>query len=85
MAPGIVRRFYREAQITSSLNHENIIRVYDYYEESDEYFIIMEMIDGETLEEYVKDRQLSINDALRFISEIWNLQILWYQMTGLLK
>jgi len=72
MAPGIVRRFYREAQITSSLNHENIIRVYDYYEESDEYFIIMEMIDGETLEEYVKDRQLSINDALRFISEISN-------------
>lgn len=70
MTPSIVQRFYREAQIASSLEHENIIRVHDYYEESGEYFIIMEMVEGQTLEQYVKDRQVSINEALRIIREI---------------
>lgn len=70
MSPGTVQRFYREAQIASGLEHDNIIRVHDYYEESGEYFIIMEMVDGKTLEQYVKDHPVSINEALRIISEI---------------
>lgn len=65
-----VQRFYREAQIASSLEHDNIIRVHDYYEESGEFFIIMEMVDGQTLEQYVRERPVSINEALRIISEI---------------
>lgn len=70
ISSSVIQRFYREAQIASNLNHENIIRVHDYYEESGEYLIIMEMIDGQTLEQYVKDRPVSINEAIRIIGEI---------------
>ena len=65
-----VQRFYREAQIASSLEHDNIIRVHDYYEESGEFFIIMEMVDGQTMEQNVREHPLSINEALRIISDI---------------
>lgn len=70
ISPNIVQRFYREAQIASSLNHENIVRVHDYYEESGEYFMVMEMVDGQTLEQYVRDQPMSIAEALRVITEI---------------
>lgn len=68
--PNAVNRFYREAQITSVLNHENIIGVYDYFEQSGEYYIVMEMVEGDTLEQYVRDKKLSIKESLRIFVDI---------------
>ncbi len=68
--PNAVNRFYREAQIASGLQHDNIVAVYDYYEDSGEYFIVMEIVDGQTLEEYVRNNEVSVNDALRIIQEV---------------
>ena len=44
-----VERFRREAQSAANLSHPNIVSVYDWGEEGDTYFIVMEYIDGRPL------------------------------------
>lgn len=44
-----LERFRREARATAGLSHPNVARVFDYGEDGDRPFIVMELIDGETL------------------------------------
>ena len=44
-----VARFRREAQQAAGLSHPNIVSIYDWGEDEDTYFIVMELIDGRTL------------------------------------
>ncbi len=53
----------REAQQTQKLSHPNIIRVYDFGVDGDIYFLVMEYVDGETLESLI---QRSRPDGLRY-------------------
>ncbi|MBN1129760.1 MAG: protein kinase [Chitinispirillaceae bacterium] len=46
----ILKRFNNEARTASSLSHENIITIFDYGEEKDSFFIVMEQVDGCDLE-----------------------------------
>jgi formylglycine-generating enzyme required for sulfatase activity/predicted Ser/Thr protein kinase len=48
------RRFQREAQAAGTLNHPNIVAIYDYNEEADTAFIAMEFVEGRTLGELFK-------------------------------
>jgi serine/threonine protein kinase len=49
-------RFEREARSLASLNHPNIVHIYDYGEFRDAPFIVMEYVRGETLAEAIKRR-----------------------------
>jgi serine/threonine-protein kinase len=51
-----VERFRREAQAVARLNHPNIVAVYDWGEDDDTAFIVMEYVDGQTLREVLYDR-----------------------------
>jgi len=54
-----VRRFYREAQFTASLTHPNTVRVFDVGQTaSGALFIAMELLDGPTLEDVLKQRRI---------------------------
>ncbi len=44
-----IRRFRREAQSASSLDHPNIVSIYDIGEEGDIYYIVMEYVEGMTI------------------------------------
>lgn len=51
-----VLRFEREAQAATSLNHPNIVEVYDVGEYKGHHFIVMEYVPGKTLKQVIKDR-----------------------------
>jgi len=54
--PQALKNFLREAKSAASLNHPNIVTVYDAGEQDGLYYIAMEYVDGNTLKEIVKHR-----------------------------
>ena len=50
---GIRRRFAREAKVMTTWSHPHIVRVFDFIELADLHAIVMEHIDGPTLEQYL--------------------------------
>src|SRR5207253_2294135 len=51
------RRFQREAQMASSLNHPHILTVYDIGEFAERQYLVTEFIDGGTLGDWSKERR----------------------------
>jgi len=51
-----VKRFRVEAQAAASLNHPNIVSIYDVGKQDDIQYIVMELIDGITLKEYISQK-----------------------------
>lgn len=66
-----IRRFRREAQSAASLSHSNIVSVYDVGQEDEIHYIVMEYIEGQNLNEIIKERApLQIEEAVRVASQI---------------
>lgn len=53
--PLFVERFRREAQAAANLSHPNIVPVFDWGEDDGTYFIVMELVDGTSLAELLKN------------------------------
>ncbi len=51
--PKFVRRFQREAEVMYSLHHSNIVQVYNYGQYDNNYFMVMELIEGIDLRRYL--------------------------------
>jgi len=49
-----VTRFRREAQAAANLSHPNIVAIYDWGKEGDTYFMVMELIRGQTLRQIIR-------------------------------
>lgn len=54
-------RFIKEARLTASLNHKNIVNIYDYGESKFGYFIAMEYVDGISLNDLIDEDDISLN------------------------
>src|SRR5262249_60063753 len=58
------RRFAQEARLASSLNHPNIVTVFDVGKDHDIEFIAMELVSGQPLDQRIPPAGLSVRDLL---------------------
>ena len=67
-----VRRFEREARVQAGFNHPNIVHVYELIQESaDRLYLVMELVDGESLRDALARRgPLPVDEAVRITSDI---------------
>jgi predicted Ser/Thr protein kinase len=68
--PEFPRRFAREAQALASLDHPNIVRVYESGREADLCFLVLEYVDGVNLRELLVQKKLSPEQALRIVPQL---------------
>jgi len=66
------RRFHDESQAVAMLSHPNIVAVYDVSRSSEVEYIVMELIEGISLKQYMqkKGNKLNWREALHFITQI---------------
>jgi serine/threonine-protein kinase len=60
-----VNRFQREAEVLASLSHPNIAGIHDLQHIGETQFLVMELVEGETLADRLKRVPLPVEDALR--------------------
>ncbi|MGQ0603317.1 MAG: beta-alanine-activating enzyme beta-propeller domain-containing protein [Anaerolineales bacterium] len=60
----VVKIFEREANTLASLDHPAIPKIYDYFNQDDRSFLVMEFIDGRDLETYLNDNPAQLGEEL---------------------
>jgi len=69
--PKVARRFEREAEIISRLQHENTLRLFDFgWLEDGRPFLVTELLEGETLGQRVERGRLSTGEAVSICCDI---------------
>ena len=68
--PGVRARFEREARAVSSLNHPNICTLFDVGREGAVDFLVMELIEGETLADRLARGPLPMPELLKFAAQV---------------
>lgn len=68
--PESLQRFYREARVVAALDHPNVVKAYDVDKAGDTHFMVMEFIDGESLEHMVRRRgPLPVEETANYIAQ----------------
>src|SRR5215470_3373270 len=65
-----VRRFEREARAVSSLNHPNIVTIFEIGQAGALHFIATEFIEGRTLRELIRNGRMEIGEALEVAMQV---------------
>jgi eukaryotic-like serine/threonine-protein kinase len=68
--PDRLARFEREAQVLASLNHANIAQIYGLEQVNGSTCIVMELVEGETLEDRLRRGPFSLDEALDVAKQI---------------
>ena len=68
--PERLARFEREARVLASLNHPNIATLHGFETEGDTGFLVMELVDGDTLAERIKRGPIPIAEAIPLFVQI---------------
>ena len=68
--PGVVERFIQEARMTAALDRPNIVRLFDVGMHEGRPFLVMELLEGETLRARLARGPLPWNDAIRITQDV---------------
>jgi serine/threonine protein kinase len=74
---GFIERFQQEASAVASMRHSNIVQVHDFFMAADTYYMVMEYIDGPTLEAELNKRKatgqsFSLDETVRIFKDLAN-------------
>ena len=71
--PRFRERFFREARYQAAMDHPNIVRVTDMVEKDGQYFLVMDYVEGQSLDRVIKHQgALTETQALSVLMEILN-------------
>lgn len=67
-----LKKFEKEAQASASLSHPNIVNVYDVGTDGDAHYIVMELVNGITLKQYIQNKAtyLSTQEIIQITRQI---------------
>ena len=68
--PQFVARFEREAQVIAHLEHPRILPVHDFGHEGELFYLVMRLIEGDTLYQRLLDGALPVETAARFVAQV---------------
>jgi Serine/threonine protein kinase len=69
--PELVQRFLQEAEMASKLDHPNIVKIFDFGDEDGLLYLVMQFIDGDTLERILRHRgKLSLHEAINITLQV---------------
>ncbi len=63
-------RFEREAKLLASLNHPNIAAIHGFEEDNGTHFLVMELVEGDTLADRLKRGAIPVEDSLKLALQI---------------
>ena len=64
------RRFKREAQAAAKLKHPNIITIYEVGEYQSQPYFAMELIEGQSLRDLIKQKELNLDEIINFAIQV---------------
>jgi hypothetical protein len=64
------RRFEQEARLGETLAHENIVRVHDHGHQGGRAFLVMDLVEGQTLETLAVRGKVSLDQAVRIVTKL---------------
>ncbi len=63
-------RFEREAKLLASLNHPNIAAIYGLEKAEGKHFLVLELVEGETLADQIKEGSISAEESLKLALQV---------------
>lgn len=65
------KKFKKEAENLAKLEHPNIVKVFDVFDENNTTYYVMEFLEGQNLDDYIKDAGYIVEEeAIKIVSEI---------------
>lgn len=65
-----LKRFYREMEISASLEHPNLLKIYHFGEVNSAPYLVMEYIEGKPLLQYIEENDISMKQKLLILAKI---------------
>ncbi|MBI2899443.1 MAG: serine/threonine protein kinase [Planctomycetes bacterium] len=71
MDPEYVERFFREARAAGSIDHPNVVKVFDAGVDQERYYMVMEYVRGRTLADLIGEKgRLNLDQATRLVRDV---------------